>query len=96
MLYVNGERYAIVLCHSGNVSIGIKIPLINRSGNRTKFKAIVTLPGYSVGYEANIIPNEPKHIADIKIPTTRRARLAISIFTIKNPIMIGIVEIEIL
>lgn len=57
MKYVNGEIVASIFPHNGSCFKGIKIPLMNISGNLISVESIITFAGRSVG-EAEI--RDPK------------------------------------
>ena len=67
------------------------MPLMNIKGRRTKFNAMVTSPGFSVGMEANIIPSAAKQADERKSPINKKRKLVTLIPKTKRPMMIGII-----
>ncbi|MFO7814955.1 MAG: hypothetical protein R6V14_04370 [Halanaerobiales bacterium] len=71
---MTGENREIIWAHSGRLPTGTNTPLINITGNLTRFDSIITLAGLSVGKEENKEPNAAKQI---------EARIIVVIKTIK-------------
>ena len=88
MKYVRGEKDAMALPQNGMLSRGMKIPLINTSGNLIKEEIIMTLDGALVGGVAIKSPRDEKHREARIIPTMRI--MGCIIFTpMINPMITG-------
>ena len=66
---------AIALPQTGILSIGMNTPLMNTSGNRTRFESIIMFDGLSVGGDEIRLPRAEKQKADRTISTARMSGL---------------------
>ena len=68
---MRGENDAMVLPQNGMLSRGMKIPLMNTSGNLTREEIIMTLEGALVGGVASKSPRAEKQSEAKIIPVIR-------------------------